>query len=395
MFTFIDSLGKKFEVKGPTNLTLDQAKQIFDKQASTGSLTGLKPGAILSAATQAKAGLTSALAQVGQFASGVTGALGAGITGAAGAIGSKITGAVSGAKDLLSKASSAVTGAISTPSTGGIDLAKYAKQATALAPVAGMSVPQVTGVLAQAKNIVGQAADKMTNTKGVGSFGFDLKQLETAGIVKPGTSSLVAAGSKLTASITSVLKSPSVFTGKDGITDSKSLLSSLPSQDKIQQELMAKGSAALKSVGASLDKLSPANAAGLALSAAKSLPNTETFIKGLPLPADIKASINTKIKDGAFAVNLTDIKIPAIFKAETTPKPAADTTNRETLNAAANRILGNDKIPKSNYGPPVLKVGQYDTATGKKLTDAEVQALFTANSTPATASSSTDANGFV
>jgi hypothetical protein len=61
--------------------------------------------------------------------------------------------------------------------------------------------------------------------------------------------------------------------------------------------------------------------------------------------------MNDTIKAGAFAVNLVTTKIPAAFKAETIPAPAVDTTNRETLNAAANRIIGNPKIPAPNYGP--------------------------------------------
>jgi hypothetical protein len=87
-FTFKLPNGQPFEITGPPGLNADQAKAIFDKQAATGSLVGLKPGDVLSAATQAQAGLPSAQAAVGQALSGVTGALGAGIPGAAGLLGS-------------------------------------------------------------------------------------------------------------------------------------------------------------------------------------------------------------------------------------------------------------------------------------------------------------------
>jgi len=66
--------GQLFEIKG-IGLTAEQLKAIGDQQAATGSLIGLRPGDVLSAATQAQAGLQSAQAQVGQALSGVTGAL--------------------------------------------------------------------------------------------------------------------------------------------------------------------------------------------------------------------------------------------------------------------------------------------------------------------------------
>ena len=129
IFSFTDSKGKAFDVKGPVGLTLEQAKQIFDKQSSSGSLVGLTPGSILSAASQAKAGLTSALAQVGQTLSGITGALGGGIASAAGAIGSAASGALAGAKSAAEKALSVVTGSKTGAVTNGIGVANFAKTA--------------------------------------------------------------------------------------------------------------------------------------------------------------------------------------------------------------------------------------------------------------------------
>lgn len=348
-FIFKNIKGETFTVTGPPDMTQEQANEIFQKQSDSGSLVGLKPGSLLSAATQAAKGLASAFSSIGQQASGIIGALGGGIASAAGQIGSLASKAISSATSIANKTITAVKGALSSsPSTDGIDLAKYAKQATALVPIGGLNTAQTTGVLAQTKQLVGQATNALTNNKGVGSYGFDIKQLETAGFLKPGTSALVSAGTNLASS---VLKSPSVFTGKDGVKDISGILSNPGLQDKTQQNLMAQGAAGLKALGISTTALSPSGAAGLLMSAAKSLPNTEAFVKGLPLPASVTASITKNITEGAFAVKLTDTKIPEPFKEETVPVPASDTTNRETLNAAANRIIGNSKIPAPNYGP--------------------------------------------
>lgn len=391
IFSFNDSNGKSFDIKGPAGLTLEQAKQIFDKQSSSGSLVGLKPGSVLSAATQAQAGLAAAQAQLGQALSGITGALGGGIASSVGEVGKlannalgsvnnalgSVNNALGSVNSIASKATAAVNSALSAPSSGigGIDVAKYAKQATALVPIGSINVPQMTGVLAQAKSLVGQASDKLTNNKGVGSFGLDVKQLETAGILKPGTSKFVAAGSK---ALSSVLKSPSVFTGKGGITDAKSLLSSSSSQEKIQQGLMAQGTAGLKSIGIPMDKLDASKAAGLALNAAKSLPNTEALIKGLPLPPDIKSKMTEAVALGSFAVKLSD-KLPNVFKEQEAPVPAADTANRDTLDAAASRVVGNEKIPTPNYGAKPMDV----PGEVAEITDAYSEAISTVVGTTA------------
>jgi hypothetical protein len=109
-------------------------------------------------------------------------------------------------------------------------------------------------------------------------------------------------------------------------------------------------------VGIPVSNLSAQGLAGMALNAAKSLPNAEAFVKGLPIPGDatgaIKAAMNTAVRDSAFAVNLVAAKIPDTFKDAKIPIPATDTVSRATVDAASSRIAGNDKIPPVNYGPP-------------------------------------------
>jgi hypothetical protein len=374
-----------FEVKGPPGMTFEQARAIFDKQVKTGALVGFKSGDTLSAATQAADGLAAAQSQLTQAQSGITGALGAGIPGAAGAIGkvssalgaaggalggslagisagltgavgpavSSITGAITGAAgqigSVATQAINTINNAISgTAVTSPIDVANFAKQIPALVPIANMSQPDVTAVMAQAKNLVGQGVDVLSDVKGVGSFGLNVSQLETAGLLKPGTSALaISTGS----SITDMLKSPAVYTGKDGIKDVQSLLANAPKQAEIQQTLMAKGLGDLAAVGIPIDKLSAQGVAGVSLSAAKDVLNTENLLKGLPVPAAAKAEFDAAVRDGAYAVNLAETKVPAAFKAIDFPVPAADTVNRATVDAATTRVLGNDKIPEPNYGP--------------------------------------------
>ena len=363
-FNFTLPNGKPFEIKGPPGLTLAQAKAIFDRQADTGALVGIKPGEVLSAATQAAAGLASAQAQLSQTLNGITGALGGGISSAVAQIGSvaqNISGAAASLGSVANQAIGTITKTLSsTPVTAGINVADFAKQATALAPIASLSTSQVTGVLAQAKNLVGQAAGVSTAAKGVGEFGLNPEQLQAAGYLKPGT--VEKFDLQGVTGAVDVLKSPTVWTGVNGVTGIDSLLGSAATQSKAMQDLMATGAAGLKQLGLPVNSLDPRALAGPLLSAAKSLPDTEKLLKGLPVPTDVKAAFDANVKDGAFAVGFTDLNVPPVFKEIEVPVVATDTVNRETVNAAATRVVGNSKVPAVNYGasPPV------DTAAEKQ-----------------------------
>ena len=411
-----DGTAKTFEVKGPPGLTREQALEIFKKQVGTGGLVGFKSGDILSAATQAADGLESAQASLQQSLAGVGGSLGrgagstvldqaqSGIAQAGGALGGSLAGTAPGLSSLVGPAvtslSGSAAGAVNTaqalagglagslpkfssginqaltagaglagsvatvsiqninkaitsvPVTNPINTADFAKAPTALGPIGNMNPSQVTATLAQATKLTGQAFDSITAT-GAGGFGLDVSQLETSGFVKPGTSNFVTSAA---ASVNSVLKSPSVWTGKEGIGSLSSLLNNIGAQSKIQQGLMTKGVADLGAVGVPVGALSAQGLAGMSLNAAKSLPSAEAFAKGLPIPGDVtgsvKAEFDKNVRDGAFAVNLADTKVPEPFKAIDIPVPKNNTVSRATVDAAATRIAGNDKIPPPNYGPP-------------------------------------------
>jgi hypothetical protein len=380
--TNADGTTKLFEIKGPPDLTREQALEIFKKQAAAGGLVGFKAGDVLSAATQAADGLPGAQASVAQAQAGLGSALGSAsgaLAQAGGALGGSLAGTAAGLTALVgpavssisgvgsalvgaaAKAGSVATSALQTINTAltktplgatPINIANFAKTIPAVNGIGPITASQVTGVLAQAKNIVAQSASTISNAKGIGEYGLNIQQLETAGYVKPGTSNLLAQG---TSSLAAIAKSPASWTGKDGIQGLSGLLASPSTQGLIQQDLMAKGVAGLGAVGIPVANLSAQGLAGMALNAAKSLPDAEAFVKGLPIPGDatgaIKAAMSSAVRDSAFAVNLVAAKIPDTFKDAKIPIPATDTVSRATVDAASSRIAGNDKIPPVNYGP--------------------------------------------
>jgi hypothetical protein len=335
-FSFTGPDGKKFSIKGPETLTEAQAQEIFNKQANTGALVGLKPGDVLNSAKQALGGVKGALGSaLGSLTGGASGTL-------TGAIGS-ITGAASSAVSGI--ASSLTSGLPGAP----INLGDLAKSAQGVASMAGLDPRMVTAGLSAVQKIVDQPASILSNSKGLGSFGLDIKQLESTGFVKPGTSNIL---NQAGATISNVLKSPTVWTGKDGISSASKLLANPSLQGLTQQNLMSTGLSALGSLGVPTAALNPQAAIGAALNAAKSIPDAAAWAKGVELPADLKTTFDQNAVGGAFGVNLSDLKANAPMLGEEKITGSLNTVNRATLDAATQRIIGTDKIPKLTYSQP-------------------------------------------
>lgn len=317
-YTFTDNEGKKFTVKGPESLTEAQAREIFNKQSSTGALVGLKPGDILNSAKQALGGVTGAIGSaLGSLTSGISNPI-AGIT-----------------KALSSSAP-----------TNPINLGNLAQSPQGLVPMAGIPTQAVTAGLSSVSKIIDQPTSVLSNDKGLGCFGLNVKQLETTGYVKPGTSNFLNTPG---VSTVSVLKSPAVWTGKDSITSSSAMLSNPSLQSLTQQNLMSTGLQGVSTLGVPVNNLDPQAAVGVALNAAKSIPDAAQWAKGAALPAEVKTTFDQTAIAGAFGVNLSDLKANNAMLEEETISGSTKTVDRTTLNAATQRILGDAKIPKLTY----------------------------------------------
>lgn len=395
-YVFKNIKGEVFTISGPEGFTFDQAKAIFDQQNSTGSLLGLDIGKGLSAATQAASGLLSAvpslnqtLAKAGlpgginlntitqtlgpaagaatsQIQSALTGtgaALGTNIVGSDAnaalaavrssskalglpnvdsvlATGTAILGAANKVGSVANSAINKIKNSFASPVTNGVNVGDVVVQGPVPA-VPGMPSGVTQAAMAQVTKLVGQTASQLSNTLGVGKFGLDITQLEGSGYVKPGT------GTKyVNDNITDVLKSPTVWTGKDGVKGIGDVLGNDGLQNKIQGGLMTGGLAALKSQGIPVDSLNVQAIAGLANNAAKSVSDTLAVLKGSPdVPSDVSQGFDELTRDSAFAANLAETKLEDSVLQETSPPQVENTVDTASVDAAGLRIVGNDKVP--------------------------------------------------
>ena len=351
MSSFIfDYLGKKFNIQGPPGATEAEALAVFNQQSKTGALVGLNPGDTVGAATQASGGLPGSTGIVGQALSGVPGSTN-GATGTAfDTLGKSFVASTGSLSSLAQQTVSKVGSLFKTPITNGISTADFATTAPALVPMAGLSTTDVRATVAAVGAGTGQNYTDVSNSAGCGKYGFDATQLESAGLLKPGTASTyLNQGSN---DLTSVLKSPAVWTGKGGINNLDGFLSSPASQNLTQQNLMSSGLASAGALGIPISSLNAKDTAGVAANFAKSPAAGTDWIKG-QLPPDKQADFDTRFKDAQFAIGSADAKFNDAMLQQAPPGEAVDTVNRETLTAAVGRVFGNDKIPPIDYnGPP-------------------------------------------
>lgn len=402
-FSFVNPLtGKRFEIEGPPTLTEAQARRIFEDQLNAGALVGLKPGDVLDNARQALDGVAGAAGQLAQQVQNIAGSASGALTGALASVTGGVQGALQGAAGQIqgavtnlgqqatqfasalpsainsatSVASKALTGISSSVTnlvpTNPINMANLAKQATSLLPIQGLSEVDVRAAMSQATNLVGQAATTLSNI-GAGKFGFDATQLEQVGICKPGTASLVTNAAN---SLTSVLSSPAVFTGKLGINGINDLLSSVPKQDLLQQTLMNSGLNAVAELGIPVSKLDPGALAGTALNAAKSVTDTFNWATGGSLPPAIKSQLDQVARAADFATNFANQATNEAVTQTAEPGAAEDTANRDTVDAAVTRVTGSAKIPEVNYGSnPLAAQAKQSVKIGSEIIDFQKSVL--------------------
>jgi hypothetical protein len=347
--------GENFTVNAPAGTTEAQARAIFDQQASTGSLTGLKPGQTLDAATQFAGGLLTAASQlnVSQLASGLTG----GVASALGAV-TKLTG---------------------VPVKSPMNVADFVKVgAGSVKDIGALSSKQVQGLLGQAAASTGQSVNAYSLDKGIGQFGINPAQLEQTGYLKPGTLAQYTKDAQVTQAdideaqrvnasggsttpeliasnrkIKEVLNVGGVWTGKGGVSNLTSLVGDATKQLSVQSNIMETGYKSLEKAGVIGANTAKDAIGGLVQSAGKvGAALTAAWSKGTA-PAGAVDAINNLAKQGLTAVNFTDFKLPAGASGEQVATGVTNTVNRKVLNQSVVAFIGDAKVPVIDYGQPV------------------------------------------
>jgi hypothetical protein len=313
-YNFVSPDGKTYQVDAAAGTSEAQARQIFNTQFSTGSLTNLSVGSTLSAVTQAAAGLSSALALI--------------------------------PKNPTSGLTSAVSKLTAFPVANGINTANFLKTSQPSTGIGVLDTTQVQGLLAQTAAGLNQSAATVSATNGIGKFGISPQQLEQQGYLKPGTSSAYLDNP---AQLSSVLNSPSVWTGKDGISNLTSFTGNTNKQTNIFQGLMQSNYTSLSQAGAITNNLPVKEIAPLLQVANKFGAGSAMAWSKSNAPASIVNEANKLAKQGEFAMSFVSTKLPIGATGEAKAVGYNNTVNRSSVDQAVKSILGNDKIPNPSY----------------------------------------------
>jgi tripartite-type tricarboxylate transporter receptor subunit TctC len=137
--------------------------------------------------------------------------------------------------------------------------------------------------------------------------------------------------------------------GAGGITGLDSFLKNPAAQNLTQQNLMSSGLATASALGVPLDVFNAKELGGIASVFAENSAASTDWIRG-QLPPDKQAEFDAKFKEAQFAVGTAEQKLNDAVLQQAPPGEAFDTVDRITVDAASNRIVGNDKVPDLNYG---------------------------------------------
>lgn len=220
-FNYTLPSGAEFVVRGPAGATQSEADRIFYEQVAAGSLVGYESGQTL---TSVATKLTKfELSRLDRGTAGVDNptvlSVVQGLT------------VVAGIPNL-----SAVP--LTNPINEG-DIVSIKGDDLSPDAVGPLDSYQVQKLLAQTANLVDQESDQISQNKGIGRYGFTALALEEAGYVKPGTSLRFFAINP--EDFVTVMSSPSVWTGKNGVYSLTDLLNDPALQNRIQVQLMQQG----------------------------------------------------------------------------------------------------------------------------------------------------------
>jgi hypothetical protein len=241
----------------------------------------------------------------------------------------------------------------------GIDAAAVLKTPVAGVSIGNLDSSKVTALMAQAKTSVGQAADSFSLDKGIGQYGLKPEQLESAGFLKPGVVQQLRGqydeyGQLVPLTpdeVEAVLKDPTNWTGKSGVSNLDSMLKNPAVQDTVQIASLETAYKGLQSAGVFSGSEQTQDVAGLLQAANKfGVNQVNNLVKGVADPS-IAASLQATIRGAQFSSTFVDTKLGEVNALVRTAEASVNTVDRTALDATVSSALGDPKIPAPEFKP--------------------------------------------
>ena len=279
----------------------------------------------------------------------------------------------------------AVAQTYNLPVTQPVNGAQILNQSPATTAIGSLRIPQVTSLMSSAAAAVGQPFNAISATLGIGKFGFDPRQLESQGYLKPGTLARYGLGvpGVNAGNVVRLLSSSTIWTGKNYVPNLNALLTNPNLQNLIQQDLMSAGFTALQKKGI-LGKGETAQQLGAVLQTAVRFgPQAAVnWVVGKAAGAAFN-KINAVAKNAQQAIDKATGGLFSIINLQVAANGVINTVARATVNTAVKDVIGNPKVPTPNFGNPInidirqeqqdARVAAYTQAINEGKTEEQAQ----------------------
>ncbi len=342
--------GKTYVIQVPPGASIAQAAVVFGQEVAKGNVAKLTPGAILANPSTLNQ-MQNQNIQFGDFELTQGPDPSRSERGTAGTNRSEdAAGIVGSTKQILQYPIIDLSGV-----TSGITVADYATQAPALAAIADLSVEQVTSLMAAQAAEVDQDSDSISQTTGIGKYGFSALDLELAGYIKPGYAERFFDQQALfddnPTNFVDVIDSPAIYTGKNGVNNIDVLLENPELQASIMQELYQVAHEDLLGLGVMIDSGPTVDpmVQGTLLQNAVNYGADATRDWAINQPrAELAALMGQTSQQALYALQFLENRIIANEALTDEPTAFIDTFDlKEEINARSREIINNPKISEA------------------------------------------------
>jgi hypothetical protein len=300
---------------------------------------------------------------------------GGGGGGSVGAVASTPVGAVAG---VATTPTALVTAqSVISPVTNPINTAQILQQVPAVKGIGALSPGVVTSLMSAAEADITRTLGIGGVVSGIGRYGISPLSLEQLGIIKPGTISKFGTN---VAGLNTLLASPTIWTGKNGINSLANLVGNGDLQNRLQQDLMRSGLNKLQNLGVVNGRETIPQLGGLVNSAVQFGPGAvANWAKGQASNAIVN-QIGSVFKNSQFASVLGQ-QVSGVLGGfggggggsirPTGITGVINTFDRAPVNTAVVDVIGDEKVPVPEYKTTVIDIrAEQQQARVKAYTDA-------------------------
>jgi hypothetical protein len=287
------------------------------------------------------------------------------------------------AAEVATTPTAAVTAqSVNNPVTNPVNAAQVLQQTPAIKGIGSLNPGVVTSLMSAAQADVVRTLGVGGIVSGIGKYGISPLALEQLGIIKPGT---ISKFGNNVPGLNTLLTSPTIWTGKNGITGLAGIIGNGDLQNRLQQDLMRSGLNKLQSLGVVNGKETIQQLGGLVNSAVQFGPaSVANWAKGQASNV-LQNKISSVFKNSQFASVLGQ-QISG-FLGQGSIRPAGitgviNTFNRAPVNAAVVDVIGDPKVPAPQYRTIEIdvrkeqqdaRVAAYTNAISEGKTEAQAQ----------------------